>query len=273
MPMKMKLSFVLIILLNVPYLKGQQNIEEFEHFLLRLRFPSFYNNNSKYCCKLYPAGCYKLLDSAGFTCELLKGRVTKMEKDGWIEFKISNVRLVDGGYYRCIVLGTQNRLYQDYYVEVSEVSAHHRQPQSALTTTVQAPNISTTPGDATVPALAQDHSDSDRVPWSFSLPLAVIVSIGVMIFVSSVIGVVYCTVKAKRKQPYKYGETPRESLKREATERIGMVYTTVDFRAHPRPTELYANLRTHQSPEGPPDSSWRAENEGMVEYSTLAIHQ
>ncbi|KAL6119752.1 uncharacterized protein ACO6RY_04266 [Pungitius sinensis] len=268
----MKLSFVLIILLNIPHLKGQQNIKEFEHFLLRLRFPSFYNTYSKSCCKLYPGGCYKLLDSAGFTCELLKGRVTKTEKDGWIEFKISNVRLVDGGYYRCIVIGTQNHVYQDYYVEVS-VSAHHRQSQSALTTTVSAPNISTTPADATWPALAQDHSDSDRVPWSFSLPLAVIVSITVMVFITSVIGVVCCKVKAKRKQPYRYGESPRESLKQEATEVSGMVYTTVDFRAHPRPTEMYANLRMHKAQEGSPDSSWRAEDEGTVEYSTLAMHQ
>lgn len=104
---------------DIPHLNGQQKIEEFEHILLRLAFPSFYNSHSKSCCKLYPGGCYKLLDSTGYTCELLRGRVTKTENDGWIEFKISNVQSVDGGYYRCIVLGTQNHIYSDYYVEIS----------------------------------------------------------------------------------------------------------------------------------------------------------
>lgn len=104
---------------GIPPLKGQQRIEEFEHILLRLTFPSFYNSYNKSCCKLYPGGCYKLLDSTGYTCDLLEGRVTKSENDGWIEFKISDVQFVDGGYYRCMVLGIQNPIYSDYYVEVS----------------------------------------------------------------------------------------------------------------------------------------------------------
>lgn len=97
----------------------QERIEEFEHILLKLAFPSFYNSYKKSCCKLYPGGCYKVLDSTGYTCDLLKGRVTKTEDDGWVEFKISNVQYVDGGYYRCFVLGTQNHIYSDYYVEIS----------------------------------------------------------------------------------------------------------------------------------------------------------
>lgn len=104
---------------DTPHLNGQQRIEQFQEILLRLTFPSFYNSYSKSCCKLYPGGCYKLLDSAGYTCELLKGRVTITENDGWIQFQISNVQFVDGGYYRCFVLGTQNHVYSDYYFEVS----------------------------------------------------------------------------------------------------------------------------------------------------------
>lgn len=46
-----------------------------------------------------------------------------------------------------------------------------------------------------------------------------------------------------------------------------VVYTTVDFRAHQGLTELYANLRTNR-----PLASEPAED-GMVEYSTLAVHQ
>ncbi|XP_056279579.1 uncharacterized protein LOC130199814 isoform X2 [Pseudoliparis swirei] len=199
----MKFSFVLFLLLDIPYLKGQQKIEEFEHVLLKLKFPSYYNIYSKSCCKLYPGGCYKLLDSAGFTCELLRGRVTTTEKDGWIEFKISNVRFVDGGYYRCVVLGTQNRIYSDYYVEVSEVSVPHSQTQPLLTTTVKTPNNSTTLPGSSRPAPARDHSDRDRVPWSLGLPLAVIVSIAVMILITSVIGIVCCRVEGRRKPPGK----------------------------------------------------------------------
>lgn len=59
-----------------------------------------------------------LLDSAGYTCDHLRGRVTKREEDGWIEFQISNVHLAYAGYYRCAILGAQQQIYSDYYVEV-----------------------------------------------------------------------------------------------------------------------------------------------------------
>ncbi|KAM7412033.1 hypothetical protein PAMA_021822 [Pampus argenteus] len=258
----MKSSFVFLLLLDLPHLKGQQRIEESEHIFLRLAFPSFYNTYNKSCCKLYPGGCYKLLDSTGYTCELLRGRVTKTERDGWIEFKISNVRFVDGGYYRCIVLGTQN-YYSDYYVEVS-ASSHHSESHPPLTTTIKTLDTSIMLPYSTEPALAQDHSDSPSVPWSFGLPLAVIVSITLIIFITSVIGVVCRRVHAKRKQLDKYGET---------LESCGVVYTTVDFRVQQKPTELYANLRMHKTQAAVPDSTWSTEHAGMVEYSTLAIHQ
>lgn len=53
----------------------------------------------------------------------------------------------------------------------------------------------------------------------------------------------------------------------------GIVYTTVDFRAHQKPTEVHANLRKHTTQAGAPDPTWSTEHDGMVEYSTLAIHQ
>ncbi|KAM7404630.1 hypothetical protein PAMP_011962 [Pampus punctatissimus] len=46
-----------------------------------------------------------------------------------------------------------------------------------------------------------------------------------------------------------------------------------DFRVQQKPTELYANLRMHKTQAGAPDSTWSTEHAGMVEYSTLAIHQ
>lgn len=49
----------------------------------------------------------------------------------------------------------------------------------------------------------------------------------------------------------------------------GVVYTTVDFRAHQKPTEVYANLRMPKTAAGAPDT----EHTEMVEYSTLAIHR
>ncbi|XP_008294545.1 uncharacterized protein LOC103368072 [Stegastes partitus] len=261
----MKLSFVFILLLDVPLLKGQQRIEEFEQILLRLSFPSFYNSYSKSCCKLYPGGCYKLLDSAGYTCDLLRGRVTKTEMDGWIEFKISNVQFGDGGFYRCGVLGSQSHIYRDYYVEVFEASNHHRQSQPPTTATIKTLNASTTLPDSTGAALAQDHGDISRDPWSFGLPLAISVSIAAMIVITSVIGIVCCRVKAKCKQSDKYGETLCESVKQEAPEISGIVYTTVDFRAHQKPDEVYANLSMHKA------RAEASEHAGMVEYSTLAI--
>lgn len=53
----------------------------------------------------------------------------------------------------------------------------------------------------------------------------------------------------------------------------GIVYTTVDFRAHQKPTEVYANLGMHKTQAGAPDSNWSAERDGTVEYSTLAVHR
>ncbi|CAJ1085328.1 uncharacterized protein LOC117821816 [Xyrichtys novacula] len=290
----MKIVLFVLVVSGIPPLKGQQRIKEFEHIQLRLAFPSFYNSYNKSCCKLYPGGCYKLLDSAGYTCDLLKGRVTKTENNGWIEFKISNVQIVDGGYYRCIVLGTENHIYKDYYVEISEVSGHYSQSYPSTTTTTatqttttvtttttttattsatKAPNTTTTLPEPTGPAMAEDRSDSPRVPWSFGLPLAVIVSITAMILITLVIGVVFCRVKAKHQRSDKYGDTQRESLKQEASDTSGIVYTTVDFRAYQKPTEVSANPRTHKTQSRVPESIWKAEQDGMVEYSTLAIHQ
>lgn len=56
-------------------------------------------------------------------------------------------------------------------------------------------------------------------------------------------------------------------------ETSGVVYTTVDFRAQQKSTELYANLRMHKTQAGASDSTWSTEHAEMVEYSTLAIHQ
>ncbi|XP_029975044.1 uncharacterized protein LOC115408428 [Salarias fasciatus] len=266
----MKSFLVFILLSDVCFSGGQQRIEEYQQILLRLPFPSFYNNHNKSCCKLYPGGCYKLLDSAGFTCDLLRGRVTKTERDGWVEFKISNVRFVDGGYYRCAVLGIQSHIYRDFYVEVLEVSRHHSQPQPPLTEAITAPSSSSAPTDVTGPALAQDHSGTAGVSWSFGLPLVVIVSIAVMISVTSVIGVVCYRLRAKHRSD-QYGEILCESVKREAPPQDlgGIVYTTVDFRAHEKPDQLYANLTMHRGAAGAPG----AEHDGTVEYSTLAVHQ
>ncbi|XP_026187364.1 uncharacterized protein LOC113145164 [Mastacembelus armatus] len=268
----MKFAFVFLLLLDIPHLKGQQRTEEFEHILLRFTFPSFYNSYNKSCCKLYPGGCYKLLDSAGYTCDSLKGRVTKTEKDGWIEFKISNVQLLDRGYYRCIVLGTPNQIYNDYYVEVSDASNHNSQFQPPLTTAINVPTTSKPLSESTGPVLAQDHSDSPRVPWTFGLLLATIVSLTMVILIASVTGIVCCRVRTKRKQLDKCGETLCESQKQEDQESSSIVYTTVDFR-NQKPTEVYANLRIQKTRPGDSDSTWSAGQAGMVEYSTLAIHQ
>ncbi|XP_024862048.1 uncharacterized protein LOC108236753 isoform X2 [Kryptolebias marmoratus] len=256
----MKFLFI-YLLLDISLLKGQQRIEELQRILLRFSFPSFYNNYDKFCCKLYPGGCYKLLDSAGYTCDQLRGRVTKTEEDGWIEFQISNVRMADAGYYRCGILGAQNQIYSDYYVEVFD----HSWSQPAPTATIKAPNSSATIPDSSAGVLSQDRSDNIRAPWSFGLPLAIIVSITVMVFVSAVIAAVCYKAKVRCKKSDKTGETLCESLKREALETSGIVYTTVDFRPHQEPEGVYANLRMQKGPD--PD----VDHAGMVEYSTLAV--
>nr|XP_019944814.1 PREDICTED: uncharacterized protein LOC109630828 isoform X2 [Paralichthys olivaceus] len=239
----MTFSFVFLLLLDFPDLNRQQKIEEFQHILLSLTFPSFYNNHKKSCCKLYPNNCFKLMDSTGYACELLRGRVTITENDGWIEFKISNMRFVDAGFYRCFVLDTY--IYTDYYIEVTESSIHRSSSQPLLSTTMKSLSTSTSPRpDSTGPVLSQDHSDSHSV--------------------------VCYRAKTKREQPDKCGETSCESQKQDALETNSVVYSTVDFRAHQESTEVYANVRIPKTRAGALDPAALTE---AVEYSTLAIHQ
>ncbi|XP_060929926.1 uncharacterized protein LOC133004484 [Limanda limanda] len=203
MAVKMKFSFILLLLLDFPHLNGQERIKEFEAILLRLDFPSAYNSNIKFCCKLENERlCYPLLDSTGYIYELLRGRVTKTEGDGWIEFKISNVRFEDAGYYRCSVRGIQDHIFIDKFFEVTESSIPHSSSQPPLTTTIK--TIS--------------NADSPRMPWRFGLPLLAVVSFTVTIVITLVMCVVCCRVKAKREQPDKCGETLCESQKEDATE-------------------------------------------------------
>ncbi|XP_054905331.1 uncharacterized protein LOC129372232 [Poeciliopsis prolifica] len=266
----MKILIMLFCLLQENcLLKAQPRTEEVQHIVLRLVFPPFYNGYNKSCCKLYPGQCYKVLDSAGYTCDSLRGRVTTTKEDGWIEFRISNVQVGDAGYYRCAVLGSQNRIYSDYYVEVFETSDHYSKSQFPLTTTaVMVPNSFTTLLASTVLVPVQDFRDNDRPSWNFSIPLLVTVSIAAMIFVVSVVVVaVCCKVKAKRKKSNIYGEALCESQKQDAPEMSGIVYATFDFKPRQKPEVVYANLEEHRTGE----SISQADNAGTVEYSRLAI--
>ncbi|XP_034027478.1 uncharacterized protein LOC117511637 [Thalassophryne amazonica] len=192
----MKFTLVFLLLIEIPHLKGQQRIYQYGHILLKFEFDPFYNSYHKSCCKLYPNTCYPLLDSTGFTAGFLKGRVTKTETNGCIQFTISNAQFVDAGYYRCTVLGSQFPVYSDYVVEVSEVPGQ-RWPLPAQTATPKTTYITETQQDPTRPELAQDHSDGPRVPWSSSLMVTAIVSTTALVFITSLITAVCCRIKGK----------------------------------------------------------------------------
>ncbi|XP_053280480.1 uncharacterized protein LOC128442191 [Pleuronectes platessa] len=267
----MKFSFVLLLLLDFPPLNRQERIKEFEAILLRLEFDPYFDSYIKSCCKFYETICYPLLDSTGYTHELMRGRVTKTEGNGWIEFKISNIRLQHAGNYRCFVLEAPYHIYIDKFFEVEESSIPHSASQPPPTTTIKTLSTSTSiRPESTGPVLSQDNADSPSMPWSFGLPLLVIVSITVMIVITLVMGVVCCRKKAKPEQPDKCGETLCESRKQDATEMSGVVYTTVNFTAREKSKELYSNLRIPKTRAAAPDPAVDTET---VEYSTLAIHQ
>ncbi|XP_023193693.1 uncharacterized protein LOC111609440 [Xiphophorus maculatus] len=265
----MKILFMLFCLLQENcLLKAQPRTEEVQPIVLRLVFPPFYNGYNKSCCKLYPGQCYKVLDSAGYTCDSLRGRVTTTEEDGWIEFRISNVQVGDAGYYRCAVLGIQNHIYSDHYVEVFETSDHYSKSQFPLTTpAIRVPSSFTTLLASTVLVPVQDFRDNDRASWNFRMLLFVTVSITAMISVVSVVVAVCCKVKAKRKKSNVHGEALCESQKRDAPEMSGIVYAIVDFKPRQKPEGVYANLEEQRTGE----SISQADNAGTVEYSTLAI--
>ncbi|KAK7878523.1 hypothetical protein WMY93_030359 [Mugilogobius chulae] len=282
----MKFALVVLLLLNISHAHGQQRMEELTNILLRLAFPPFYNSYSKSCCKLYPGGCYLLLNSDGYVCDFLRGRVTRSQGDGWVLFTISNAQFNDQGFYRCTVMGTS--IYTDFYVEVKgnlficvfadvfiyivklllDTSGHLLSHK----TTTEARGISTNL-EPTEPVLEQDLSDPSRDLWSFPLPA--LVSMAAVICISTLTALVFCCVKAKQKQSNtKHAESPPTdtttvSVKQEHVEFSTIVYTTVDFKAHQKPTEIYENLREPKTPE-----SHRAPlQSGNVEYSTLAVHQ
>ncbi|XP_056131245.1 uncharacterized protein LOC130108363 [Lampris incognitus] len=263
----MKFLLVLLLLFGVPRSDGQQKqkIEAFGHIVLKLVFPSYYNGYNKCCCKLYPRDCYQLFNSMGYTHDFLKDRVSKTEHDGWIEFKIWNVQPMDSGYYRCFVSGSLNSIYTDYRIEISEVSRQNTRPISPTIATIKPFATSREVSDTAGPGQAEDHS-SHSFPWHLGLPLAVAAAITVA--VGSLLMVVCCRVKAKKK----CGEIVRDSLKHNApAEMNSVVYTTVDFKPHQRATELYANLPLLSPGATGPDSTWSKEPGETVEYSTLAI--
>lgn len=133
---------------------------------------------------------------------------------------------------------------------LAEVSDYGEQTQFTLTTTTKAPTKAPTSStelpDSTGPVLAQDRSDSSRSSLScsvmsciavvvkdhiryicllsrasrgVSLPLIAVVSITVMVFVTAVIGAVYCRVKAQSEQsgkPNLFPETNGFYFKTEA---------------------------------------------------------
>lgn len=94
-------------------------MKTYRPFVMNFTFDSSYNSKEKFCCKLFPKLCDKLLDSTGFTSDSLKGRVQITEDDGWIEFKICDVQDSDAGNYRCLVTEVQHLLYRDYKFELS----------------------------------------------------------------------------------------------------------------------------------------------------------
>ncbi|CAL1606078.1 unnamed protein product [Knipowitschia caucasica] len=252
----MNFVFVVLLLLNFSRAHGQQIIEENRDVLLRLTFPPFYNSYAKSCCKLYPGGCYVLMSSDGFVCEYLGGRVTRSQGDGWVQFVISNAHFSDQGFYRCAVVGTP--IYSDYYVEVKDTS----DPLLSHKTTSKAHGVSTEL-EPTGPVVEQDLSDPHRDRWSF--PLSAVISVAAVICISSTTALVFCCVKAKQKQSY---TKHAESSPTDTTPETSTIYTTVDFKAHQKPIEIYENLRSSGS-----QGQRAPQPVGQVEYSTLAVHQ
>lgn len=91
----------------------------YEPIHIKFTFESKYQYYHKYCCKLWPGRCDKLLDSEGYTADSLKGRVEITKGDDWIEIKICNVQDQDAGNYRCLVTDVQHEVYEDYTIELS----------------------------------------------------------------------------------------------------------------------------------------------------------
>ncbi|XP_077438474.1 uncharacterized protein LOC144061673 isoform X2 [Vanacampus margaritifer] len=221
-------------------------VKEFADISLTLEFPPIYREHVKSCCKVYPSGCQTLLDSTGYTADFLRGRVSLTETNSWIEFKVTRVRMGDGGYYRCVLLGTPVYIYADHRFYVFGVSADQdnqsRVPQSTRT---EGPEL-------TGAEEGQETSDLPTTPWTFVALAAISVSF-IVVVVASVAVALYFRGKTRSKHLDMFGKTPPESAKEDATETSGVIYTTVDFRSESCAT-------------GAPDA-------GGVEYSVLAVHQ
>ena len=86
--------------------------------MLRLDFPLHFDSFDKSCCRLFPAGCFTVMDNRGYVCDLLRGRATQTERSGSVEFRITNAQPIDAGHYRCYVKGSRY-VFKDFVVGIS----------------------------------------------------------------------------------------------------------------------------------------------------------
>ncbi|XP_061540916.1 uncharacterized protein LOC133406961 isoform X2 [Phycodurus eques] len=200
--LKMKLLFVVVLLLDIPGSSGLQTVEESGNISLRLDFPPLYSGHVKSCCKVYPSGCQTLLDSTGYTADFLRGRVSVTETNSWIEFKVARVRTGDRGYYRCVLLGTPVYIYADHRFRVSGTLADHgERSRVSLLTRTQSPEWTGT-------EVPQGHSDPPktlRTLWTCGAIAVIALSVIVVIVFASVKGALCFTVKNKSKHLGKLG--------------------------------------------------------------------
>ncbi|XP_077463140.1 uncharacterized protein LOC144078709 [Stigmatopora argus] len=211
----MKLSLVVLLLLDITGTSSVQIVEEFGDLSLRLDYPPFYRSNIKSCCKVYFGGCFTLFDSTGFTASFLTGRVSIVETDRWIEFKLARVQAKDGGYYRCFLQDAPFYIKNELLFHVLGASAD----QSRVRT--ERPKWTDTEPE-------QEHSNPPtRTFWTCGT--IVVFTVSAIVVVAFIIGILCYRINTKTKCLDKYGKTMSESAKEDATEISAVIYTTVDF--------------------------------------------
>ncbi|XP_041713988.1 uncharacterized protein LOC121546809 isoform X1 [Coregonus clupeaformis] len=271
----MKIIFLFLLLLDDPEIEAQQGMVVNGQVLLRFIFHPFYNGYEKLCSKLHPER-FPVVNTRGYVNDFYKGRISTTEYNGGMDVTIWNLKPVDAGDYRCVIVNRVHHIYSDYRLQIDHGRRSGLVPPGPRVRSTIRPSISSSSSSSSSDASVfyKHHNDGPSVSRSFGVPLAAGLCVTMVIVICSiVVAVVHRKVEAEKKCGATSSDSAAHTLSYIPQEESSIIYITVDFKPHENhTTELYANLQTLSSPRGH-DPDPHREPAGTVVYSTLASNQ
>ncbi|XP_026109034.1 uncharacterized protein LOC113081184 isoform X1 [Carassius auratus] len=203
----MKLILFLLVLLEngVNSTAGLHVFYFSQEMILQYLSNSNYNNYEISCCKFYQSECIIFVNNRGNVANLYRGRIFFTNYDGRFEVRMTKLRMMDAGRYRCGVRGIP-ATYQYVQVNVSELTRYIGVNTVPLLPTFSIkPSVwpSTSPSPS-MPTVSEDDKDKRSDSWRASYTLAAVLSVLLFAVVSATL-LVYRLNTRKKKSTGKYG--------------------------------------------------------------------